>query len=447
MNRDTSRKYLFYTAAGIAFLAILLMNFLTPTMSDDYFYGAVARDAGNLWGILVSEYENYMGHTGRNVAHFILKCFLSGDKWVFNLCNSLNFIGLSLLIYANIEKRKKYDVTVFVLIQMLLWIFGIRFGETILWETGSCNYLWGTTNILGAVTLVRFALKNGEKLKNPYLWGILLFFAGIIGGWCNENTSGGGILLMFLLIGSAWYKKQKIRPWVYAGPAGMMIGFIIMFLSPGNWVRASFTEDNYGGIVKYIARFYKVTLSVEENLFALLLLLLLLVILAKAQKCEWKELESTGIYFVAAIATCYALILVPTPVARAYFGAGIFLTVACVQCFVLITEKEAAIRALKQSFVYGMLLYMGFTYVDSVVNVARICRDYERRDAYIWEQKAAGKTEIVVPLIQEGFETKYSFGYDTDFGVDSGYWVNEMAEKYYEVDSIRAVPLDEWTEY
>lgn len=106
MNRDTSRKYLFYTAAGIAFLAILLMNFLTPTMSDDYFYGAVARDAGNLWGILVSEYENYMGHTGRNVAHFILKCFLSGDKWVFNLCNSLNFIGLSLLIYANIEKRK-----------------------------------------------------------------------------------------------------------------------------------------------------------------------------------------------------------------------------------------------------------------------------------------------------------------------------------------------------
>lgn len=447
MNRETSRKYLFFVAMGIAFLAILLLNFLTPTMSDDYFYAVITKKAGNLWGILVSEYEHYKGHTGRNVAHFILKCFLSGDKWIFNICNSLNFVGLSLLIYANVEKKRKYDVTVFVLIQMLLWIFAIRFGETILWETGSCNYLWGTTNILGAVTLFRYALKKEEKIKNSYVWGVLLFFSGVIGGWCNENTSGGGILLILLFIGSAWYKKQKLKPWIYAGPVGMLIGFGIMFSSPGNWVRASFTEDNYEGIVRYIARFYKITLAIEENLFSLLVILLVLVIFAKVQKRTWKELENVGIWFVAAVATCYALVMVPTPVARAYFGAGIFLTIACVQCYVLVTEQEAVIRALKQSFVYVMLLYMVFAYVDGVVNAARICRDYEKRDAYIWEQKAAGKTDLVVPLIQEGFETKYSFGYDTDFGEDSGYWVNGMAKEYYDVNSISAIPMEEWTEY
>lgn len=447
MNKAENRKYVFYAAVGIAFLAILVLNFLTPTMSDDYFYAAVTRKAGSFWGIVVSEYEHYMEHTGRNVAHFILKCFLSGDKRIFNICNSLNFVGLSLLIYYNVEKKRKYDVTVFVLIQMLLWIFGISFGETVLWETGSCNYLWGTTNILIAVTLFKFALSRADKIKHPVLWGILLFFSGVIGGWCNENTSGGGILLLLLIIGSMLYKKKKIRPWLYAGPVGMVIGFGIMFSSPGNWTRSSLAEDNYGGLVKYIARAYKITLAIQEHMFVLLLILLVLVILAKAQKRTWKDLEGVGIYFLVAAATCYALVMAPTPVARAYFGAAVFLMLACVQCFVLITEQETVIRALKQSFVYGMLLYMVFTYVDGVVNAARVCRDYERRDAYIWERKAAGETDITVPLIQEGFETKYSFGYDTDLAEDSGYWVNVMAAGYYEVHSISGVPMEEWTEY
>lgn len=447
MNKEENRKYFFYIAVGVAFLAILVLNFLTPTMSDDYFYAEVTRKAGNLWGILVSEYEHYMEHTGRNVAHFILKCFLSGDKWIFNICNSLNFVGLSLLIYYNIEKKRKYDVPVYILIQMFLWIFSISFGETILWETGSCNYLWGTTNILGAVTLFKFAVSRMEKVKHTVLWGILLFFCGVIGGWCNENTSGGGILLLLLLIGSMLCQKKKLKPWLYAGPVGMVTGFCIMFSSPGNWTRAALTEDNYGGIVKYIARAYKITLAVKENLFVLLLILLVLVIFAKVQKRTWKELESVVIYFVVAMAICYVLVMVPTPVARAYFGAAVFLMLACVQCFVLITEEETVIKAAKQSFIYGMLLYMVFSYVAGVVNAARIYRDYERRDAYILEQKAAGKTDITVPLIQEGFETKYSFGYDTDFAEDSDYWVNVMAAGYYGVSSISGVPMEEWTEY
>ena len=447
MNKEKNRKYFFYIAVGIAFLAILVLNFLTPTMSDDYFYATVTRKAGNLWGILVSEYEHYMEHTGRNVAHFILKCFLSGDKWIFNICNSLNFVGLSLLIYYNVEKKKSYDVFVYILINMFLWLFSISFGETILWETGSCNYLWGMTNILGAVTLFKFAVNRMDKVKHTALWGILLFLAGVIGGWCNENTSGGGILLLLLWIGSMLYQKKKLKPWLYAGPIGMVTGFCIMFSSPGNWSRSALAEDNYGGLVKYIARAYKITLAVKENLFVLLLILLVLVVIAKAQKKTWKELESVLVYFVVAMATCYALVVVPTPVARAYFGAAVFLMLACVQCFVLISEQETIIRALKQSFVYGMLLYMVFAYVDGVVNTARIYRDYVKRDAYIREQKAAGNPDITVPLIQEGFETPYSFGYDTDLGEDPGYWVNVMAVDYYEVNSITGVPMEEWTEY
>ena len=450
MERDFWKKHektIFWIAVGCAFLAILVFNFLTPYMSDDYSYGRTARELHSVGDLLKSEYEQYMNWTGRSVNHLILKTFLTMDKWVFNLCNSIVFVVLTLFIYYNIEGKGRFNTPIYILINLFLWIFSVEFGETILWETGACNYLWGTTNIIGFVTLFKFACNREEKIKHPVLWGILLFFTGVIGGWCNENTSGGGILLILVTIAGVWLQKRKIKPWMWSGLAGMLTGFCFMIAAPGNSARAMYAEDNYGGIVKYIARAYKITLAIEENFFVLLLILLVLLLLAKAQKHTWKDLSGSLVYLVVALATCYALVMAPTPMNRAYFGAGVFLVMAVIQCFVKITEEETLIHVAKQSFIYGMLLYMTFSYVDNVVNVARIYRDYSNREEYILEQKAAGNLNITVPLLHEGFESKYSFGYTSDFGDGDEYWINIMACSYYGVDSLYAVPMEEWTEY
>ena len=89
---------------------------------------------------------------------------------------------------------------------------------------------------------------------------------------------------------------------------------------------------------------------------------------------------------------------------------------------------------------------MTFSYVDNVVNVARIYRDYSNREEYILEQKAAGNLNITVPLLHEGFESRYSFGYTSDLGEGDEYWINQLACTYYEVDSLYGVPMEEWTE-
>ncbi len=442
-----NEKKIFLLTVAAAFAAIAVFNFLTPLMSDDYSYSVAVREIHSFSDLIKSEYEQYMTWTGRSVNHLILKSFLLTDKWVFSLCNSINFVGLTLLIYYNIEKKGKYNTPVYILINLFLWLFAVEFRETILWQTGACNYLWGTTNILGFVTLFKFICRRAGKVKNPALWAVLLFVTGVIAGWCNENTSGGGLLLVLLYLGFMVWEKKKVKPWLYAGPVGMLTGLLFMVAAPGNRGRAMYADDNYGGLLKYISRAYKVTLSIEDTLFVLLLILLVLVILSKAQKRTWKELSGVVVYFGVAVATCYALVLAPTPMNRAYFGAGVFLMMACIQCFVLITEEETLIRALKQSFIWGLCLYMAFSYVDNVVNVARIYRDYTNRDAYILEQKAQGKTDIVVPLLHEGFDSPYSFGYTSDFEEDAGYWINALACTYYEVDSISGVPMEQWTEY
>ena len=409
MERQFLKKHektVFWATVCGAFLAILIFNFLTPLMSDDYSYSVVVRSIHSVEDLLKSEYEQYLSWTGRSVNHLILKSFLQTDKWVFNLCNSLNFVGLTLLIYYNIEGKVKYDTPVYLLINLFLWIFSVEFKETVLWETGACNYLWGTTNILGFVTLFKYACSKRERLKRPALWGILLFFTGVVAGWCNENTSGGGILLILVALFVVWREDRKIRPWMWAGLAGMLTGFGFMVAAPGNRGRAIYADDNYGGIVKYIARAYKITLAIEYNFFILLLILLALYILVRTQKRTFQELETVLLYFFVFIATCYALVLAPTPMDRAYFGAGIFLIMAVIQCFVKVSEGETLVRAGKRFFISGLFLYMAFAYVDNVVNTARIYRDYQNRDAYIWERKAAGEKDITVPLLHEGFESK-----------------------------------------
>lgn len=440
-------KAIFWIAVGCAFVAIAVFNFLTPLMSDDYSYSVAVRSVHSLGDLLKNEYEQYMNWTGRSVNHLILKSFLLTDKWVFNICNSIIFVVLTLLIYYNIEGRGRFNTPLYILINLFLWVFGVEFGETVLWETGACNYLWGTTNILGFVTLFKFACSRADKIKHAVPWGILLFLTGVIAGWCNENTSGGGILLILIILGSRFIQKQKVKPWMWTGLVGMLTGFCFMIAAPGNQARAIYADDNYGGILRYFSRAYKITLAIGENFFLLLLILLVLIFIARAQKRTWKELSGTLIYLGVAIATCYALVMAPTPMDRAYFGAGVFLMMACIQCFVVITEEETWIRAAKQSFIYGLLLYMAFIYVDSVVDTARIYRDYTNRDQYIMEQKAAGERNITVPLLHEGFETPYSFGYTSDLGEGDEYWINQLACTYYEVDSLYGVSMEEWTEY
>ena len=74
-------------------------------------------------GLDQQEYHQYMTWSGRSVSHLILRCFLLGDKIIFNFFNSFVFVGLTLLIYLNIERRKKNDVSVYLLINLSIYTF------------------------------------------------------------------------------------------------------------------------------------------------------------------------------------------------------------------------------------------------------------------------------------------------------------------------------------
>ena len=237
------------------------------------------------------------------------------------------------------------------------------------------------------------------------------------------------------------------------GVLGMCCGMLGMISAPGIRNRSeTMSEGAYTGLVGLLSRTYKITMNLRELFFAVIVItVIVLVFLVLQQKLEsWRQIHNneTILFLAGAIATSYALAIAPTPMNRAYFGAGIFLFIACIQGIVDVAEKEQIVRAAKYSLVSGLCVWLFFTYLDNLVNLARIYREEQERIALIMADKAdpEGDGIVVVPKLREAFENPYSDAHNSDMEDDKDYWINLYYEIYYDVGNITAIPRDKWEE-
>lgn len=468
---------LFLLLLLVSFLLILVYNVFTPMLSDDFTYGAQVKEASNWFDLVRQEADQYMHWTGRSVVHMILRTFLFLPGPVFKVCNSLAFIALSLLIYAQIDGRRKWDVLVFAMIQLSLWLFTVDFKQSILWETGACNYLWGTMIILAFMTASRAVYRRAEAASvstgnssagdrtgcgghssgpKMALTALGLLLLGIIAGWCNENTSGGALLYVLYLLAAYLAAHKKVHPVLAAGTVGTCIGLFMMVHAPGNYERMAYKSELHSGLYGLFSRFEKITESVQEYFLVLLILYMAACVIVWLQNRHksYRErliiLKRPLLFGFLFLATSYALILTVQAQTRALFGAGIFLIIGTLQAVVtaLRGEKEADSSIMVRSTVYagvlGLGLYMAFTYIACGADNARIFRDVQERISYIEQQKAAGEDDITVAQVHTDFYNRYSAIQEMELQEDPGFWTNVGYEQYYGVKKIRAIPYVDW---
>lgn len=445
---NSRNRWIFIIAVLVSFLLIFIYNVLTPMITDDFAYTSTVREAKSILDLFAQEKNQYMNWNGRSVNHIILRLFMySGNQMLFKVCNSIVFTMLSLLIYANINKKKQYDIFTYIVIQLLLWFSAVSFGQTILWETGAFNYLWGTTIILGFVTFFRKSIHiKKDFLYQKILLASAVFFFGLIAGWCNENTSGGGIILILFFLIEYYLQTKKIPPiWSITGLIAMVMGLMIMIAAPGNKIRSAAQEETHSGILALVSRMLKCTLKQKEIFFILIAICIVTFIILIVNK-NTKDSMYQCVFFVASLCTSYALVLTTEPTQRAYFGAGIFLIIATVQGITNVGWEKESIRIIKLSAVSIFLLYFCFHYLENGANLMRISRDYSIREEYIMQCIQDGERNIVVPELRKEFDTKYSDAIQSDMQEDAGYWINTMYATYYNAQTISAVNWDDWEE-
>lgn len=451
------RKQVFILILGVALMMIYVYNLLTPYWSDDYIYAFEARQASSLWDLIKQQYGEYLSNSGRIIGQFNIRLSLLGSKHIFNVINTGMFGALVLLMYGNIRRKKKYDILILLFVLLFLWRYTVDFGQTMLWICGSCNYLWGSVFILGFVTLCRHLLENTDKIKHPLLAATGVFFFGVLAGWCNENTSGGGLLLILLFAANdIWDRKKKgekkIHPFMITAVAGMCCGILGMISAPGVRNRSeTMSAGEYTGLVGLLSRIYKTTMTIRELFFELLILFIIVVtFLVLQQKLkEWKQIRRNEsiLFFLSAAATAYVLAIIPTTADRAFFGAGVFLMIAVLQGIADIdVEKETVLKGVKYASAGILCLWLFFTYMDGLINVARIYREETERIEMIKADKADpnGDGIVIVPKLREEFATPFSNGHLSDMENDKNFWINTFYELYYDVGNITAIPRDEW---
>ena len=241
-----------FVLAGI-YLFLYILNYLTPmAFGDDYLYSFVwqgksmfaplAEDAVRVstWNdLLVSQVSHYLTWGGRTVAHVLDQFFLWVGKDIFNLLNALIGTFLVIEIYWLIHKGKT-DIEIIpsevIFIFFALWTFTPAFSTVFFWQTAACNYLWTNVILLGfLIPYMRSYFSYPEITLESGFRNPVMFFGGILAGWTNENSVCWIILVLFIYIFSR--KDSKTESWMYAGFAGLVIGYVLLMGAPGNLVR------------------------------------------------------------------------------------------------------------------------------------------------------------------------------------------------------------------
>lgn len=446
------RKRLFYIFALATALGVMIYEFLTPYMTDDLGYGDEVAKAGSFFGLFAQEYAHYMGHTGRSVAHIILRIFLfTGTKAVFNVAAGLVFVAMALLIYANVRGRAEYDLRLLAFIALLLWLFDPAISNTVFWEDGACNYLFTTAIIMSFLTLFRNKISGGI----PKILGMLLL--GVLAGWCNENTSGGLILFELIIIVYYFLQNKKSLSFLtgpmISGIVGTFVGFMLLLLSPGNYNRLDTLEEEHTGIMALAARLLKITLNISNNYLVLLLAVILCLVaifyFTGSLSEFWEKSKSIILFTVLFFATCYALIMIPSSELRSYYGAGIFLMTGFAQGVITVSEliRGKGTQAVFSGLVICGLVVLLFTYIEQGANLARIKREFDERDTYLQQMADAGEVDVTVPKLRPGWENRFSMAYESDIEADYHFWINTFYASHFHLDTVSGVEREDWSEY
>lgn len=467
---EKHRKGVFVCLVLGTLVALGVYNFLTPHFTDDFAYYTEVQEAHSLWDLILQQKWEYLNRNCRAISQFNVRVFMMMDKWVFNLVNSVMFTIQILLIYTLAKGKKSCDCFTYALSLAFVWRYSVLFGETNLWLCGSCNYLWASVFMLGFLVWYRWLLDRPQKPAHPLLTAVGGLLFGVLAGWCNENTSGGVFLawLWFTWITVMGWKRdekqqslrsnpmerirQGLQPYMVTSGLGICCGLLAMVLCPGIRTRVEMTEEAFSGIARYLSRLYKIVVAWEELFGEVLVIFTVAVVILVLQK-KWKDVKEAvtdeiWVFLFMAAAVSLVLVLIPVQTQRTYYGAGIFLFVACVRAIRECDTKEFTVALLRYGLISVLCLWLFFTYFNNLINLWRIDRENTERTELIVAASVenGGDGVAVIPQYRQEFKNRYSTAHDSDMKEDPEYWINIFYKNHYGVDAIIAIPREEWDE-
>ena len=413
------------------FAMMLVLNFLTPLIADDYSYsfGLYNKRITSITDIVLKQIDHYLTWGGRTVAHSLANFFLMYSKMLFNVLNSFVYTVLVYLIYKHAQTTKEEKPLMLILIHLGLYFLTPVFGQNCIWLIGSCNYLWTTVIILSFLLMYR----EKDKKKDTVVLTLGMFLLGVIAGWTNENTAFGLIVVTALSM-FAYKGKNKLPKYKIGGLVGTITGFVTMILAPGNYVRSEKFVEETSTIVNLLKITLHATVDIMEFIpvLTILVIVILTIYLYKKKKIDTR----VWIYLIAAFLTIYGMVLSPTFPERAWFGVVVFLMIGIMTLLYNIESiHEVFNYVLLDIAIISTIIYVG-DYITLAADINNLRTTWNYRIETIEKGKKEGITDFefseYVTLNPKSPQFRLA-----DVSVEAHSWPNDAVERYYGINSLR----------
>lgn len=296
---SVKQKFLYY---GVLLCAVALSAWLAalvPMHSDDYGFYLTSLNLEHIIG-------RYLSWTGRIIPEILAPVLNKQPTLVKGLSTGLALVALvwaasSILpqkLEGGVEPTAYRAKTLsFMLIFSLYYLLNPTLGQSTFWLTGAANYLWPA---LFFTLYIKFSL---DYAYNRKIRSLLLSVAlAIVVGLSNE---GAGAAAVIFSLGLLYIHRNNvnIRAYLILISIICLAACAILYLSPGNFIRAAREKPELFNLYEFIQRIpYAISRVMEKSsLFLPLPIFLYYFIIKKRNTIKNTCREQTRILILISI--------------------------------------------------------------------------------------------------------------------------------------------------
>lgn len=447
LSKLNKKKAIYVLSCLSIFLLIYVLNHFTLYTSDDFVYHFIYKDSmptgneqpiSNLMDLITSQVNHWRVWNGRFTAHSIVQVFMQLHKEYFNVLNS--FIFLMLIIMSDKtssrmmkEERKSFDSIYIVSLFLMFWWFLPEIGKTVLWVSGSGNYLWtGFIDLLWLYLFINFS--SSKK------WSVLTIPLAFFMGAGNENTSPAVILLGGLFLFYDLIKEKKLRVIKIIELVSATIGFVLMILSPGSQKRGGgypILPNLNNNILSLIQR------SWERYSFLYVMLIVLLIIAILAKYIKKDHLLSICFLLAAHFACIFSLVASREWPPRVFFGASVLLCITIIIAAKAVFENNNEIKKMAVIVILLVVVKFAFSYKNVVKDNYTTYRIVQKQYDDIHRAIENHQTSVTLKRFPKPQHLYNAYLGTANLNDKSDAWFNQWMAVYFGIDKIESVSPEE----
>lgn len=432
MKKSCFSRYSVPLSLTAIFLGLLVLNYLTPYVADDYVY-MVSFDTKALLSrfsdLFPSMYVHCHKMNGRVVSHFLEQVFMLLGKPLFNLCNGLAGTLLVYWMYRISGFGQNRSCLLLWGITMGIWCSMPVFGQVFLWQVGALNYLWALTGGIGFLLpfLVRFLA--GRDVLSGAAGRMAFCLCAILFGMYSEITSFVCIYLAAaLLVLGSWWKKHSFKTWLWLGIICACTGYMIMLCMPAQLPAKSVSGLSFSLLW---ANALRATGMLLRHCWHLLLIWSVSFVLGWRNHIGADRLVLSLLFLTGALGGNYM-----TVIATYYPERCLCTTVMLLILSICLLLAPLGKKRMIQLSALALLLVFAVSFGTGFRDILDCWQQNRAREFTIAAQKAQGNSDLELDLVIPS--TPYSAFWDLrDLSTeDAATWPNSSMAKYYGVSTI-----------